>query len=106
MTENKRFEIISVDYTNIDIPVYVVKYGDVCFAVYEDKEDVQKICDLLNELNDENKQLKKQRDCVYGDLTRLKKDYLELTDENKNLKAQNELIKMEIEEMRKLWGSK
>ena len=28
MTENKRFEIISVDYTNIDIPVYVVKYGD------------------------------------------------------------------------------
>lgn len=57
MTENKRFEIISVDYTNIDIPVYVVKYGDVCFAVYEDKEDVQKVCDLLNELSKENQHL-------------------------------------------------
>lgn len=64
------------------------------------------ICDLLNELNDENQHIKKQRDCVYGDLTRLKKDYLELTDENENLKAQNKLIKMEIEEMQKMWESK
>ena len=64
MTENKRFEIISVDYTNIDIPVYVVKYGDVCFAVYEDKEDVQKICDLLNELNDENQRLKRDNETL------------------------------------------
>ena len=64
MTENKRFEIISVDYTNIDIPVYVVKYGDVCFAVYEDKEDVQKICDLLNELHDENQRLKRDKETL------------------------------------------
>lgn len=59
----KRFKIINTDYTNVDIPVYIVKCGDVCFAVYEDKEDVQRVCDKLNNLFvDENNQLRRENE--------------------------------------------
>ena len=57
----KRFEIIGVGYTNIDVPTYIVEYGngeDDCFNLYESKEDSQKVVDLLNELNNENNHIK------------------------------------------------
>ena len=60
MTE-KRFRIIGNNYTNIDVPTYIVcKEGDCCFELYEDKEDAQRVCDKLNSLVDENEQLKQE----------------------------------------------
>ena len=82
--------ITGEDYTNIDIPVYVVKYGDVCFAVYEDKEDVQKICELLNELHEENESITLLAQHNYKESKRIINRYVdrikELEKENKELK--------------------
>ena len=56
----KQFKIIGYDYTNIDIPVFLVECGDSLFMVYESKEDTQKVCDKLNKLYEENEQLKSE----------------------------------------------
>ena len=63
MTENKRFEICGEGSTNIDVTTYIVEYGDGdddCFELYESKEDSQKVCDKINNILDENEQLKFQ----------------------------------------------
>ena len=60
MTE-KRFEIVGENFTNVDVATYIVEYGDGdddCFELYESKEDSQKVCDKLNNILDENEQLK------------------------------------------------
>ena len=60
MTE-KRFEIVGENFTNVDVTTYIVEYGDGdddCFELYESKEDSQKVCDKLNNILDENEQLK------------------------------------------------
>ena len=62
MTE-KRFEIVGENFTNVDVTTYIVEYGDGdddCFELYESKEDSQKICDKLNNILDENEQLKQR----------------------------------------------
>ena len=63
MTENKRFEICGEGSTNVDVTTYIVEYGDGdddCFELYESKEDSQKVCDKINNILDENEQLKFQ----------------------------------------------
>lgn len=56
----KQFQIIGENYTNINMPVFVVcREEDCCFEVYESKEDAQMVCDKLNNLVDENEQLKR-----------------------------------------------
>lgn len=67
MTE-KRFQIIGENYTNIDIPVFVIcRENDCCFEVYESKEDAQIVCDNLNKLVEENEQLKNRVDELEDD---------------------------------------
>lgn len=64
MTE-KRFMIIGENYTNIDIPVFIIcKEDDCCFEVYESKEDAQRVCDKLNNLINENEQLKSENNML------------------------------------------
>lgn len=90
----KRFEIIGVGYTNIDVPTYIVKYGngdDDCFELYESKEDSQKVVDLLNELADENEQLKKENQGIQDKVMRLL-DYVE-TNESLGLITRREIKK-------------
>lgn len=56
-----RFEICGEGSTNVDVTTYIVEYGDEdddCFELYESKEDSQKVCDKLNNILDENEQLK------------------------------------------------
>ena len=65
MTENKRL-IVDEDYNIVD-------------TVTGEWLDDTDMFDLVNELHEENKEPKKQRDCVRKDLRRLKKDYLELS---------------------------
>ena len=63
MTENKRFEICGEGSTNVDVTTYIVEYGDGdddCFELYESKEDSQKVCDKINNILDENEQLKQK----------------------------------------------
>lgn len=58
MTE-KHWNIIGeeiISYTGGN--AIIISNGDCEFAIWERKEDVQKICNNLNELVDENKQLK------------------------------------------------
>ena len=60
MTE-KRFEICGEGSTNVDVTTYIVEYGDGdddCFELYESKEDSQKVCDKINNILNENEQLK------------------------------------------------
>lgn len=63
----KRFQIIGENYTNIDMPVFVVcREDDCCFEVYESKEDAQIVCDKLNNLIGENEQLKSENRLLKG----------------------------------------
>ena len=57
------FKIINTNYTNIDNEAYTVDNEDmdICFEVYQDggniqsEEDVQELCDWLNNLLNEHK---------------------------------------------------
>lgn len=89
----KRFQIIGENYTNIDIPVFVIcRENDCCFEVYESKEDAERVCDKLNHLIDENEQLKSicqdHRDHAIdfkADCVRLEKENEQLKQINRNL---------------------
>lgn len=92
MTE-KRFEIVGENFTNVDVATYIVEYGDGdddCFELYESKEDSQKVCDKLNNILDENEQLKNHIQELQNHLKRL---------ENQNIQNYN-LIKEAIDNER------
>ena len=75
MTE-KQFQIIGENYTNIDIPVFIVcREDDCCFEVYESKEETQMVCDKLNKIINENEQLKKELKRCRNWLNSDKNDY-------------------------------
>lgn len=84
----------------------IISNGDFKFAIWEIKEDVQKICNKLNEWVDENKALKKEKkgfeSCshnwgiLYDEAKNVVK---ELDKENKELKNENQYIKNTIKEM-------
>ena len=81
MTENKRFEICGEGSTNIDVTTYIVEYGDGdddCFELYESKEDSQKVCDKINNILDENEQLKEREETLLCEI----EDFQELLAKN------------------------
>ena len=108
MTENKRFMIIGENYTNIDMPVFVVcRENDCCFEVYESKEEAQRVCDKLNNLLDENKTLKEENEQLKFQNSNLMKEVAEysrktkeLDNENKNLK---DLLKSMADRNNEIW---
>ena len=88
MTE-KRWKIIDeefISYTGGN--AIIISNGDFKFAIWEMKEDVQKICNKLNKLVDENKKLQSinqdHRDYI-GDV---EADFIRLEQENKKLKKE------------------
>lgn len=65
----KRFKIINVSCTNIDVETYVISNDDNAdddevFELYESKERSQELCDMINKLIDENKELKQFQENV------------------------------------------
>ena len=99
MTE-KEWKIIGeefISYTGGN--AIIISNGDFKFAIWEIKEDVQKICNKLNKLVDETKKLQSinqdHRDYI-GDV---EADFIRLEQENKKLKKENQYIKNTIKEM-------
>ena len=103
MTENKRFEICGEGSTNIDVTTYIVEYGDGdddCFELYESKEDSQKVCDKINNILDENEQLKSEIEKLsYAneDLLSEKRNWQRMSEEYCKLSEENEQLKKELE---------
>lgn len=92
MTENKRFEICGEGSTNVDVTTYIVEYGDGdddCFELYESKEDSQKVCDKINNILDENEQLKFQNSNLMKEVAEYSRKAKELEKENEQLKQPN-----------------
>jgi len=101
MTENKRFMIIGENYTNIDMPVFVVcRENDCCFEVYESKEEAQRVCDKLNNLLDENKTLKEEnkklKNMVRHNYVEHKRCVNNYVDKIKEVEKENEQLKNEL----------
>ena len=97
----KRFELVSVcgDFGIIDTIT-----DEVWF--FETYESVVKVVDLLNELNDENKELKaeiEQSDSISKDIVcaDIQHQLLKVTDENKELKKENEWLRKELKGLNK-----
>ena len=103
MTE-KRFEIVGENFTNVDVATYIVEYGDGdddCFELYESKEDSQKVCDKLNNILDENEQLKQRNTNQYNQLTEL---WQIIEEENwEKLIAMKKQLKEDEERLQKEW---
>ena len=89
MTENKLWKIIAeVDEEFVILYggyTYLITNGDYMFHIWESKEDVQKVCAMLNEVIQENKRIKQE-------LTQLK-------EENQELRKYLSWQDMELEEM-------
>ena len=58
----------------------IISNGDFKFAIWEIKEDVQKICNKLNEWVDENKKLKKENKKLKYHLNKTEKELKEYKD--------------------------
>lgn len=110
MTE-KRFKIINVSSTNIDVETYVIANDDNAdddevFELYESKERSQELCDMINKLIDENKELKQSYtklehrhrllhdECLDAECDRdsYQKDVSSLEEENEQLKKELHLM--------------
>lgn len=97
VNDNKLWKIIDKEF----ISYYggyacLISNGDCKFHVWEKKEDAQKVCDRLNELYEENHQLKRQignlehtRDFCAECCERLEK-------ENEQLKSENNLLRTNV----------
>ena len=93
MTENKRFTInpilndIEDENTRTE--------NSVAFYNCED-DNIQDLCDLLNELNDENERLKDSKNRLYNRHDRLSKDWDKLYDEilQRGLMTEEEILKV------------
>ena len=95
MTENKRFEICGEGSTNVDVTTYIVEYGDGdddCFELYESKEDSQKVCDKINNILDENEQLKIRFNEEREKSLKFCRNIDTLTIENEQLKSEIEKL--------------
>lgn len=58
----KQFEILRDEYTFYGDDSYtVIGNGVIEFPIYDDKEGTQALCDLLNNYEDENEQLKQEK---------------------------------------------
>lgn len=57
----KEFSIIVEEYVGyMQGNAYIVSNGKCKFSLWESKEDTQKVCNYLNKLIEENKQLRKE----------------------------------------------
>ena len=60
MMSEKRFTIVGEEYVGYTQGnAYIISNGECKFSLWESKEDAQKVCDYLNELSEENEQLRK-----------------------------------------------
>ena len=62
-------------------------------SITDTKDEMEDLCLLLNELNDENKKLKIFLKAVNEELDLANRDYDTLEEENEQLKQQNEFLK-------------
>ena len=86
MTENKRWKIIEEQFISYYGGCgYKISNGECGFWLWHSKEESQKVCDKLNELNDENDVLKQQLKTKYI----VNKQYEEL----QKVKEENEQLK-------------
>lgn len=65
----------------------IISNGDFKFAIWETKEDVQKICNKLNEWVDEIKELKEDKHEYLQQKARYEMQITEYIKENKELKS-------------------
>ena len=73
MSTEKRWEIIGEEYISyVGGNAIIVSNSDCKFAVWERREDAQRICNKLNKLNDENESLNKSRDDLIAENRKIK----------------------------------
>lgn len=67
-------------------------------SITDTKDEMEDLCLLLNELNDENEKLKIFLKAVNEELDLANRDYDTLEEENKQLKKRNEFLKKRCDE--------
>ena len=79
---DKRFTIVGEEYVGyMQGNAYIISNGECKFSLWERKEDAQKVCGYLNELSEENEQLRKQLDFYLLDEFEWKEKYGDVLDE-------------------------
>lgn len=58
----KEFSIIGEEYVGYQGNAYIISNCKCKFSLWERKEDAQKVCNYLNKLIEENKQLRNELD--------------------------------------------
>jgi len=102
MTE-KRWKIIDeefISYTGGN--AIIISNGDFKFAIWEIKEDVQKICNKLNKLVDENKKLQSINQDHRDYIMDVEADFKRLEQHNKELQERNNRQAKQLDKVYKL----
>ena len=81
MTANERFGLISNAQGQVDIVDYVESEEKNAICIYNDLgvlpySSASSLCDLLNQLNDENEELKKENQALKSELANCEEDYI------------------------------
>ena len=109
MTENKRFTMCHeqndingwtmsiVDWETKE-PFNYTTYEVHSSSITDTKDEMEDLCLLLNELNDENMKLKIFLKAVNEELDLANRDYNTLEEEYEQLKQQNEFLKKRCDE--------
>ncbi len=99
MTEQERFhfDYVCGDTGLIDEQAELKWFIENCCSIKDLKENWKIVCDKLNEINEENEELKERVKQLQIDNTVIKKIYESLIDENKELKKENQQLQNQIE---------
>ena len=79
---SKQFTIVGEEYVGyMQGNAYIISNGECKFSLWERKEDAQKVCGYLNELSEENEQLRQKLDFYLLDEFEWKEKYGDVLDE-------------------------
>ena len=78
----EQFTIVGEEYVGyMQGNAYIISNGECTFSLWERKEDAQKVCNYLNELAEENEQLRQKLDFYLLDEFEWKEKYGDVLDE-------------------------
>src|SRR5574344_1062874 len=109
MTENKRFKIVDEQFISYYGGTgYKISNEECDFWLWHNKNESQKVCDKLNSILDENRQLKQSykefEDECQSTFNAMNREQNDLYRKNFKLKEENEQLKKENYELHKRLG--